>query len=115
MKKQWIMALAGIALLAALLVAPAEALAAAQRGVTLFAGTLLPSLFPFLVASQLIAQSGALAWTGQALGWITPRLFGLPGNSALALCLSIASGYPAGARVVGELQAQGALTPRQAR
>ena len=73
MKKQWIMALAGIALLAALLVAPAEALAAAQRGVTLFAGTLLPSLFPFLVASQLIAQSGALAWTGQALGWITPR------------------------------------------
>lgn len=115
MKKQWIMALAGIALLAALLVAPAEALAAAQRGVTLFAGTLLPSLFPFLVASQLIAQSGALAWTGQALGRITPRLFGLPGNSALALCLSIASGYPAGARVVGELQAQGALTPRQAR
>ena len=94
MKKQWIMALAGIALLAALLVAPDEALAAAQRGVTLFAGTLLPSLFPFLVASQLIAQSGALSWTGQALGRVTPRLFGLPGNSALALCLSIASGYP---------------------
>lgn len=115
MKKQWIMALVGIALLAALLVAPDEALAAAQRGVTLFAGTLLPSLFPFLVASQLIAQSGALSWTGQALGRVTPRLFGLPGNSALALCLSIASGYPAGARVVGELQAQGELTPRQAR
>ncbi len=115
MKKQWIMALAGVALLAALLVAPAQSLAAAQRGVTLFAGTLLPSLFPFLVASQLIVQSGALAWTGQALGKITPRLFGLPGNSALALCLSIASGYPAGARVVGELQAQGELSPRQAR
>ena len=115
MKRQWISLLAGTLLLASLLAAPDIALAAARDGTALFIEVLLPSLLPYLVAGQLMAQPSFLTWCSRSMQKIMPGLFSLPGSSALALCISVASGYPAGARMTGELARQGSLSPSAAR
>ena len=68
------------------------------RGLTLCAQTVIPSLFPFMVVSELLVTSGA----GEALGRLFSRvmrwLFGLSGAGASAVFLGSFCGFPIGAR-----------------
>lgn len=65
-----------------------------RRGLSLCAETLFPSLFPFLVLSELLVAMQA----GEILGKIFSRpvrtLFGLSGNAAAALLLGALCGFP---------------------
>ena len=68
------------------------------RGLTLCARTVIPSLFPFMVISELLVSSGA----GEAFGRLFSRLmrwlFGLSGAGASAVFLGSMCGFPVGAR-----------------
>lgn len=68
------------------------------RGLVLCAHTVIPSLFPFMVISELLVQSGA----GEALGRIFSRVmrgvFGLSGAGSTAVVLGSLCGFPVGAR-----------------
>lgn len=79
------------------------AMRAAQTGLTLWWGTLLPTLFPFFVCASLIERTGALHMLANALYPLSSRLnishYALP-----VLLLSGMSGYPSGARLCGMLQ-----------
>lgn len=74
------------------------AIAYMGRGLTLCARTVIPSLFPFMVISELLVSSGA----GEALGRLFSRLmrwvFGLSGAGASAVFLGSMCGFPVGAR-----------------
>ncbi len=67
------------------------------RGLTLCAHTVIPSLFPFMVISELLVQSGA----GEALGRLLAKpmkwLFGLSGAGCSAVVLGCMCGFPVGA------------------
>lgn len=73
------------------------------RGLTLCARTVIPSLFPFMVLSELIVSSGA----GEAFGRLFSRLmrwvFGLSGAGASAVFLGSMCGFPVGARTAVSL------------
>ncbi len=73
------------------------------RGLTLCARTVIPSLFPFMVISELLVQSGA----GEAFGRLFSRLmrwvFGLSGAGASALLLGSMCGFPVGAKTAVSL------------
>lgn len=73
------------------------------RGLTLCATTVIPSLFPFMVISELLVASGA----GEALGRLFSRvmkwIFGLSGSGASALFLGSLCGFPVGARTAVSL------------
>ena len=73
------------------------------RGLTLCATTVIPSLFPFMVISELLVASGA----GEALGRLFSRvmkwIFGLSGGGASALFLGSVCGFPVGARTAVSL------------
>ena len=68
------------------------------RGLTLCARTVIPSLFPFMVISELLVSSGA----GEAFGRLFSRLmrwlFGLSGAGASAVFLGSMCGFPVGAK-----------------
>ena len=73
------------------------------RGLVLCARTVIPSLFPFMVISELLVQSGA----GEALGRIFSRLmrgvFGLSGAGSTAVVLGSLCGFHVGDRTAVSL------------
>ncbi len=73
------------------------------RGLTLCAGTVIPSLFPFMVLSELLVKSGA----GEAFGRIFSRVmkwvFGISGAGVSAVILGSMCGFPVGARTAVSL------------
>ena len=73
------------------------------RGLTLCARTVIPSLFPFMVISELLVGSGA----GEAFGRIFSRFmrtfFGLSGAGSTAVVLGSLCGFPVGAKTAVSL------------
>ncbi len=86
-----------------------------SRGLAVCGGTLVPSLFPFLVLCGFAARSGLAAAVGRRLERLTRRLFGLPGVCATGILLSITGGYPTGGNMVGELVRSGQITREEGR
>lgn len=84
----------GIFFLVLLLTHTDLAMDGVRRGLSLCAETLFPSLFPFLVLSELLVTMQA----GEFLGRIFTRpvrvLFGLSGNASAALLLGALCGFP---------------------
>lgn len=94
----------------ALLWRPQAVAGGISRGLSVCADVLIPSLFPFLVLGGFLTRSGVAAAVGRRLGWLTRRVFGLPGCCAAGILLGMIGGYPAGGSVVGELVRSGQIT-----
>jgi sporulation integral membrane protein YlbJ len=97
-------------LLVALLRNGELAAACVLDGLSLCARVVVPSLFPFLVLSELLVRSGAGALPGRLLTKPFRKLLGLPGAAAEALLLGILCGFPVGARTAAALCRDGRLT-----
>ena len=104
-------ALAGFALLVC---APAEAAAGARRGLSVCAGVIIPSLFPFLILSALLTALGFPYLLAKTAGGLTAKLFGVSGAAAAPLLLGLTGGYPVGAAATAEVVRRGELVRRRA-
>ena len=67
-----------------------------RRGLTLCLETLFPSLFPFLVLSELLISQRAGEVLGRLLAHPARFLLGLSGGGAAALLLGMLCGFPVG-------------------
>ena len=84
----------------------------AAAGLRLCAGTLIPALFPFSVASGVLVRMGFGANPSAfADNWMQ-RCFGLPGVAALPLLLGFLGGYPLGAQILAD-QVRAGTIPKQ--
>ena len=83
-----------------LLTWPAEALSAAQGAMRTWAGSVGPSLFPFLALLPMLTAPAARRVYARVLGWLMRPLFRLPGSAAPALLIGLLAGSPAGALAV---------------
>lgn len=81
-------------------------LVSAQNGLILWATKVLPSLFPFFVATELLCQTNFTYILGKLLNKFMKPIFNVPGESAIAIILGTISGYPVGAKVVCNLKNQ---------
>ncbi len=81
-------------------------LIAAQNGLVLWTTKVLPTLFPFFVATELLCQTNFTYILGKFLNKFMKPIFNVPGESAIAIILGTISGYPVGARVVCNLKEQ---------
>ncbi len=79
------------------------AIAFMGRGLTLCARTVIPSLFPFMVLSELLVSSGAGEAFGRLFARVMKWLFGLSGAGVSALFLGSLCGFPVGARTAVSL------------
>lgn len=80
------------------------------RGLTLCARTVIPSLFPFMVVSELLVSSGAGEALGRLFAGIMKKLFGLSGAGASAVFLGSMCGFPVGARTAAALLDRNAIS-----
>ena len=82
-------------------------LSAAKDGIYLWANSVVPSLFPFFVATELLTYTSIISILGKHLNKLMRPIFNVPGEGAFALLMGIISGYPVGAKIVCKLKEDG--------
>ena len=105
--------LASLFLLAMFFKNSAIAANAIAEGIRLCARTLIPSLFPLMVASELLCSCGAVDRLAGILRRPFGCLFGLSGNTASAVLLGAAFGFPIGTRRAASLYREGRISKEE--
>ena len=88
-------------------------LIAAKNGLTLWANSVVPSLFPFFIATELLSHTNIIYYLGNILNNVMRPIFNIPGEGAFALIMGIISGYPTGAKIVSNFKENGICTPEE--
>lgn len=74
-------------------------LLAVKSGLTLWVNSVIPSLFPFFVATELLMHTNIVNQLGYMLNRFMKPLFNIRGEGSFALFMGIISGYPIGAKI----------------
>ncbi len=74
-------------------------LPAVKSGLALWANSVVPSLFPFFVATELLMKTNMITLSGNLLNRYMKPLFNIRGEGAFAFVMGIISGYPVGAKI----------------
>ncbi len=99
----------------AMMAYPAIALNAAQKGISLWASSVLPALLPFFICANFMTVIGLPAYIGKIFEVPFQRLFGAPGLSAFIFSVSITSGYPMGAKLIGDFGRSKVISQKDAK
>ena len=99
---------------ALLLISPQTSVAAAKKGMDLWWSTVVPSLLPFFIFTDMLMAAGVHRIIGIVFQRPVSFLLGVPGQAAFVFVSSILSGYPAGARLIGDMRRSGSITREEA-
>jgi len=83
---------------------PSEVMLAARGGAVLWFNSVVPSLLPFMIGTNMLLRLGVVNFIGILLEPIMRPLFGVSGKGAFALAMGATSGYPIGAQVCASLR-----------
>ena len=75
-----------------------------KNGLTLWATSVVPSLFPFFVATELLLHTTLIPFFGRILNKIMRPLFNISGCGAFGFIMGLISGYPVGAKIASEFR-----------
>lgn len=89
-------------------------LSAAKSGLVLWVNSVVPSLFPFFVATELLSYTNVISVLGSYLNFIMRPLFNVPGEGSFPFIMGIISGYPTGAKIVSKFKNDGICTDIEA-
>lgn len=89
-------------------------LSAAKTGLSLWANSVVPSLFPFFIATELLSYTNVIPILGRALNFLMRPLFNVPGEGSFPFIMGIISGYPTGAKIVSKFKNDGVCTDLEA-
>ncbi len=84
------------------------------NGLKLWSGAIIPSLFPFFVAAEIMKSTGLINATGFLLEPLMRPIFNIPGCGSFPLSMGIVSGYPVGAKITCDYRKAGNLTKVEA-
>lgn len=85
-----------------------------KRGLLLCAKSVVPSLFPFMVISELIVRSGLGNIVGNIFSFPTKKLFGTSRSSSFPVIIGILCGFPIGAKTIVSLLDTGEIDEEEA-
>ncbi len=114
MKKSVLPATA-IMVLFLLLTHPALSLEGAQNGLLLWYQTVLPTLLPFMICSNVIVSLDGIRLMTAPLRPILGKIFRLSDAGCYVLVSGLLCGYPMGAKTCSEFAAQGKISPEEGR
>lgn len=112
--RRYILPILFILFILALLVFSNSNMQATKSGLNLWVNSVVPSLFPFLVATELLSYTSVVTFIGRKLDKFMWPIFNMPGTAAYPLVLGMISGYPIGAKAVCNLYSQGLFTKKEA-
>lgn len=89
-------------------------LSSAKTGLALWANSVVPSLLPFFIATELLGYTNVISILGKLLNRFMRPIFNVPGEGAFPFIMGIISGYPMGAKIVSNLKSKGICTNEEA-
>lgn len=93
---------------------PKNSLNAALVGVDIWFFTILPSLLPFFILSEITIRLGVVNFIGSLMSPLMLPIFNVPGEGAFIFTMSITSGYPVGAQLISRLRLENKITQPEA-
>ena len=76
----------------------------AKNGLVLWANSVVPSLFPFFIATELLYCTNLIEIFEKKCSRFMKRIFNLSGNAVFPIIMGTISGYPTGAKIVNNLR-----------
>ena len=89
-------------------------LSAAKTGLSLWASNVVPSLFPFFIATELLSYTPLVTYLGKIFEKFMRPIFNVPGIGSYAFIMGIISGYPVGAKIVTNFYSNNLCTKHEA-
>ncbi len=89
-------------------------LTSVKTGLSLWANSVVPSLLPFFIATELLGYTNVISILGKLLNKFMRPIFNVPGEGAFPFIMGIISGYPMGAKIVSNFKSQGICTNEEA-
>ncbi|NSW90972.1 MAG: sporulation integral membrane protein YlbJ [Firmicutes bacterium] len=111
--KTLIIPITGILFIVFLIIFSKTAVTSALKAIDLWLGIVFPSLFPFLVASEILNGTSFVKAVGVFFEPVMRPLFNLPGCASYPFALGITSGYPVGAKATAKMRKDKLLTKRE--
>ena len=105
--QQLLLPLILIAFTACLVIFSNTNLLAAKNGLVLWANSIVPSLFPFFVATELLSHTNFTYYLGKILNKFMKPIFNVRGEGSFAFIMGIISGYPIGAKIAANFRQNG--------
>lgn len=87
-----------------IIIYPKTAFSSSLDGLNLWYNSVCPALLPFFICVEILIGLGVITFIGDIFQPIMNFLFNIPGEGAFAFIMSIASGYPVGAKVISDLR-----------
>lgn len=101
-------------LLLFLLCYPKEALHASKNGMKLWLDTLLPTLLPFMILTNILIHTEGITKIVHPISPFFKVFFGLSPNGTYAFILGLLCGYPMGAKLAADLYYAGKISRQEA-
>ncbi len=89
---------------------PLECTEAAKHGLLLWYNKLIPSLLPFIIASNILIGIGGIAFFGTLLENVFQKLFNISNKGIFPCIMGLISGCPLGAKITADLRAKQELS-----
>ncbi len=86
-----------------------------RKGLELCAGTMIPSLFPFLVISSFAVSSGIIRLSGNTIRKIFKKALRLSPTAGMVVFFSLWSGFPVGCSMAENLLSQNKISSDEAK
>ena len=112
--KRFLFLLPFLIMLSFLLLFPDTSFTCAASGLMLWFETLLPSLLPFMIISNLLIRTDLLKKWIRIPSGLWHRFFALTCDGAYALLLGFVCGYPMGAKVTADLYRENRISKKEA-
>lgn len=110
--------LAGIGiviLFAFMLISPKAVFNGASEGLLLWFQIILPTLFPFIIITNLLLCTDSIHYISRAFGKVLCRIFKVSESGSFAIIVGFLCGYPMGAKVTADLITTGYVTEDEGR
>lgn len=101
--KQYSYMLLLIGFLVLMLCFPMETFHGATNGLLLWFQTLLPTLLPFMIVSNILIRTNCVFYISRAIRPFIQKLFHVSNDACYAALIGFLCGYPMGAKVVADL------------
>lgn len=88
-------------------------LTAAKSGLILWATSVVPSLFPFFIATELLSKTNIAHILGKFFNIFMKPIFNIRGEGSFAFIMGIISGYPIGAKIATSFRSNNILSKEE--